>query len=269
MEMTAKELARLIELNKKKAELEFRKSVMGSDTDSEMRSVAANAAEIASKARAAGAEIFFPSQERLEALAKELETFSPESIREGLKIRDGKAYSVLHERGMIVKKNYENRSEIAKLSIMVSRLPPGEKAPVSEAIMKGAVPGEIAVPSIGEGGAARLARFLRRCGIGCSARGTFIVEETGQQEKEAKVEVQNRLIWIGEEQRPKLEENLKKIYDINSRIQLKNAVRQIKVFSEEEEKDFADLQREYLALLKQQDELLREFNEEEKLSVGS
>ena len=51
---------------------------------------------------------------------------------------------------------------------------------------------------------------------------------------------------------------------VNSLIQLRNAERQIKVFDSREEDEFSALQRQYLELLKEQDELLREYNEEEK-----
>jgi uncharacterized membrane protein YgaE (UPF0421/DUF939 family) len=113
----------------------------------------------------------------------------------------------------------------------------------------------------------RLARFLRRCGIVCRAEGKDIRPAEEPDELEIRMEISNRLVWVSEAAKWQLEENLKRINDLNSHIQLKNAERQIKRFSDAEEEQFADLQRRYLELLKQQDELLREFNEEERLAV--
>jgi len=79
--------------------------------------------------------------------------------------------------------------------------------------------------------------------------------------------MRSRNVWVSREIKEKLDSNMKRIEEINPEIQLRNAQRHIKVFNEEEEKLFASLQEEYLKLLKEQDELLSDFNEEEKLSV--
>ena len=46
MAMTVRELARLMELNKRKAELVFQKSVLGSELDRDIARVASSAAEL-------------------------------------------------------------------------------------------------------------------------------------------------------------------------------------------------------------------------------
>ena len=236
-------------------------SVLGLDTSQELASVSKAVSEISS--RSGSLAIIVPHSERLDSLQKELESFGPAEIREALKIRDGKVYHVLSERGKIVKRNFENRYEIAKLSLMVSKLGKEEREAFSAAIGKGAIEGALEVKSIDAGMARTLVRLLVRCSIPACMSGHSI-EGRDADIGEVRMEVSNRSIWIEKSLRPKLEENLKKMVQVNSLIQLRNAERQIKVFDSREEDEFSALQRQYLELLKEQDELLREYNEEEK-----
>lgn len=242
--------------------------ILGAKPDVELRRVVSNADELADKAKAAGVSLIFPNQTKLDEYAEALEAFPPDAIREGLKVRDGKAYQTLKERGMIVKKNFENRSEIAKLLILVAGMAKEERGAAESAIASGAVEAPIGVASLGEQSGKRLARFMRRCGIACVSSENLLNPAPDEGvEKEARIEMPNRWVWVSEGSKALLEENLRKMQCLNARIQLKNAERQIKTFSDEEEGVFATLQMEYLTLLKEQDELLKEFNEEDLLAV--
>ena len=52
---------------------------------------------------------------------------------------------------------------------------------------------------------------------------------------------------------------MKRTQQVSMKVQLRNAERQVLTFDEAQEKDFEALQHEYLNLLKEQDELLRDF----------
>lgn len=242
--------------------------VLGAKPDVELRRVTAHAEELSDKAKSAGVRLIYPNQTKLDEYAEALEAFPVDAIREGMKIRDGRAYQTLKERGMIVKGNFENRSEIAKLLILIAGMPRDEKAALEAVVAAGAIEAPINLASMDEQAGKRLARFMRRCGISCIVSGqTLAPAPDDGVEKEARVELPNRWVWVSEGSKALLEENLRKMQSLNAKIQLKNAERQIKVFSEEEEGVFATLQREYLGLLKEQDELLKEFNEEDALSA--
>ncbi len=234
--------------------------------DESLKHVSANAAELAGRARAAAVELAIPNQDKLDALGQKLGSFPPLALREALKVKDGSAYEVLRERGLVVKKNHENRLEIAKLSVMIAKAAAPERAALLSAVRSGSIAGPMAVDSLDEEGVAKIARFMRRCGLLCEAVGKEIRPSDEAREKEVRLDISNRSVWVSEESRGKVEENLKRISVINATIQLRNAERQIKSFNEDEENSFAGLQKEYLELLKQQDEILREFNEEERLS---
>jgi hypothetical protein len=268
MEISVRDLARLIELRKKKAELEFQKSVLGVHVDTELAAVSSSASGLEAKARGAGVELVFPDQDGLDALGKALAAFPPDALREALKVRDGKAFQTLKERGMIVKRNFANRFEIAKASVLISRMEAGERKALSGAISSGAVAAPLPIGSLQDEDKLGLARFLRRCGIRCVIAGAELRPCDEAVEKEVRLELQNRSVWVSEASRPHLEDNIRRMSDLNARIQLKNALRQVSRFSEEEEKDFATLQKEYLDLLKRQDELLKSYEDEEKLAAA-
>jgi hypothetical protein len=268
MEMNARELSRLLELNKKKAELEFQRSVLGMKPDSDLSRVSSSVAELSAKARSAGIEVVYPEQKRLDELAKEVDEFPTDALREGLKIKDGKAYQVLKDRGMIIKRNFQNRSEIAKLLILASKMGNEEKGSLLGVIASGALAERLTASSIPEEERKRLARVLRRCGILCQVDGEGLEPVLeGVVEKELILEMSNRSVWVTEEAKPVLEANLKRIGALNAKIQLKNAERQVKLFSQAEEDDFATMQMEYLDLLKQQDGILKDYLEEDKISA--
>lgn len=267
MELTSKDLSRLIELNKKCAELEFKRTVLNADVGTELKTIQANAAELETKAKSAAIELVFPNQRSLERLAGELAKFQPAEVRESIKAKNGGAYSLLQERGAIVKANHENRLEIAKLAIMLAKMPSVDRSVVSDILRSGAIAQAVVLDLVNEGDVKRIARFMRRCGILCVAAGKELTPSTEPDEKEVKVEFSNRVIWIGQLAKEKLDINLSSIKELSTKIQLSNAVRQIQTFNDDEEAQFATLQKQYLDLLKQQDELLKDFNDEEKLSV--
>jgi hypothetical protein len=259
-----RDLARLMELAKKKAELEFGKNVLGRDTDLELKQVSKAHAELDGKVKAEDLEIIIPEAEMLDTLQKTVSEFQSDELREALKIRDGKAYHFLTERGRIVKRNFENRMEIAKISLIVSKLKGEEKTAVAQAIRKGSIDTALSISSVDGNVCKVLARLMRRCGILIEFKDGQIVGSEAEN-AEVRVEVSNRNIWVSKESKATLEENLKRIRQVNSVLQLKNAERQIKVFDNQEEDQFSGLQRQYLDLLKEQDEILKDYNEEEKI----
>jgi hypothetical protein len=113
--------------------------------------------------------------------------------------------------------------------------------------------------------ASKIAALLGRIGLNCRIEeGSLVASE---QSDEVEVEIANKKVWVSACRLELLNKNKESLYNISSKIQLKNAVRQIKEFSEEEEKEFAAMQNEYLKLLKEQDELLKDFYEEEHIKL--
>jgi hypothetical protein len=260
-------MARLIELNKRRAGLEFKRSVFGEYVEDELRQLGLAITSISEKAKAAKAELLYPKQNKLDELSGKLEAVEPEQMKECLSSKSGEAYELLHQRGEIIKENFKNRLEIAKVLVILPMLKEEERKAVSESIRTGCVAGEIEISSLESDALDNLARFLSRCGIRCSVKEGKLMPADGSELEELRLEMSARNVWVTKEVKEKLDENLGKLKGVNSRIQLMNAERYVKKFTEEEERQFEELQSEYLRLLKEQDELLGDFNAEEKLSV--
>lgn len=261
-------MAKLIELSKRKAELEFKKSVYDVDCEGELKFISSTLDGITERTKQTGVELITPRQNKLDEMNQRLSAFSPQELKEGLEKKSGEAYEALNEKGIVVKENYKNRVEIAKLCVIAAKLNPGEKELVSNTIKSGILSDRINVSSLEGNDRKKLARVLRRCGINCISHEDELIPEEEIEEKEVRVELPNRSVWIIESMKGRLDENLEKIEEMNRKIQLLNAERYVKEFSEEEEKNFEELQAEYLGLLKEQDEMLKEFNEEEKITIS-
>ncbi|MBD3209989.1 hypothetical protein GF318_01255 [Candidatus Micrarchaeota archaeon] len=269
METSVKDIARLIELEKRKAELEFKKKVFGEENPEQEQELQGYLQELKKNAEETGVKVLVPNKDELDRLSERLGSFSPEELRSAVSTRSGEAYEVLAERGEIIKENFKNRLEIAKLSVVTSMLSDEEKGGIEKVVRSGSLKQPIKVSTLEKEAREKLARFMRRCGIECSAKEDEILPGNGGFLKEIRLEMPDRTVWVSEEAKEQLDEILSKIKDINSKIQLKNAERYVKNFTEEEEKAFEMLQSEYLELLKKKDELLQSFNEEEKLLVRS
>ena len=252
------ELVGIIELNKKRAELEFKKTILGQPCDAEILENKKQLDEHSAK----GISIVLPNQRRLDDLGKVLSGYGPSEIKESLKTRSGPAYDALMQRGAIVKANTENRFEIAKLNMEIQHLSEDEKTKAFDVLRLGAIFGPIAFTSADEAAIKRIAKFMRRCGIPCVASGKEIV--AGSDDGEVRMTFANRMVWVSDDVRKKLEDNLKRTQQVSMKVQLRNAERQVLSFDEVQEKDFEALQHEYLNLLKEQDDLLEDFFGEEK-----
>ncbi len=266
MEINAREVSRLLELKKRKGDLELKKSLISIECEKELETINSGMHELSRKAQSAGIHVVFPKQQRLDELGSRLKEFSSEQIKDALKNREGEVYEILAERSRIIKENQDNHLEIAKICMIAAKMDAEERKALADSIRSGVLVGQLSVASLDETDREKLARFIRRCGIPCAVSENSLVPAEDNKE-EVRVEMRSRNVWVSREIKEKLDSNMKRIEEINPEIQLRNAQRHIKVFNEEEEKVFASLQEEYLKLLKEQDELLRDFDEEERLSV--
>ncbi len=246
--MEINKIVNLIEIDKKRAENEFKKSL-------------GLKAERIDPSETPDLEIVYPMQDKIDDTTKMLEDFTPEQIKKGLRSKSGQAYELLRSRGKIVKANYENRLEIAKLCVMLAKLDDDEKEEVKKAIRLGSFENSLKVASVDEEERRKLARFLCRCGITCSINEDELSPDEPEEE-EVSVKIENTKVWVGKGLSVELEKNLKKMNELGSQLQVSNAKRHIMEFNEEEEKIYTSRQQEYLDLLKKRDELLKDFKAE-------
>jgi hypothetical protein len=258
--MEIKEVAKLIELQKRKGTLELKKSI-GGECEDELKAISEVLNAALSKASSAGIDVVVPKQGRVEDIESLLKEMSPQDVKDALKNRSGEAYALLTERASISSVNSQNRYEIAKVLVTLSKMDDVERANIVAAIKSGKIEAPLKVGSLKDDERTKLVRLLFRCGIACSLEEAQI-EEGEPQEKDFPVSIQNQNVWVNHETRKQLEENLKKMEVLGSELQVRNAKRHVMTFSEEEETKYTSLQAEYLELLKQQDELLKDYKAE-------
>jgi hypothetical protein len=258
--MEIKEVANLIELQKRKGTLELKKSI-GGECEDELKSVNEILSSALSKASSSGIDIVVPRQGRIEDIESLLKSMPPQDVKAALERREGEAYELLSERANIAASNSQNKYEIAKLLVTLSKMDDVERANIVSAIKNAKVDAPLKVGSLKDDERLRLVKLLFRCGIACALEDAEI-KEGEPQEKEVPLTVENKRVWVDAQTSRQLEENLKKMEVLGSELQVRNAKRHVMTFSEEEEQKYASLQADYLDLLKQQDELLKDYNAE-------
>ncbi len=207
--------------------------------------------------------MIIPFQDVLDELASELQKFEKQEIAEAMKNKSGPAYEILLKRGEIVKRNLENRIEIAKLCTVISKLAQHDREQMGKTIRAGRIE-KLDLQYADAKRKVVLARFMRRCGIACAIHEGNIAAADQHKDDEVSIKISNRRVWLSCSSANRLEENLRKMEEVGKKIQVKNALRQVKEFTDEEEAEFASLQQIFLDLMREQDEILRPYHEEEE-----
>ncbi len=267
--VTPRDIGALIEARKKIAELSYKKGYaqrVGTDErevrilDEELKRLEERRASLEKKI--GNVEIFVPFQGKLEVLQKKIDANPQDELDMALRGRSGELYEMLRERGRIIKRNVEARNEIGKLVLLARPLYPGLCSKIADAVKEGKVP-DVEAQSLGVR-AERIVIALNRMGIACKvSEGKLVPSE--EPWGEAKVFLNNGHIWIPRESLEKFNQNEIELEQVGIRLQVKNAERQVKDFSEEEMKEFEGLQNTYIGLLRVRKDLTAGYEKEMEL----
>ena len=256
--ITPKDISKLIELKKVRAELEFQKFLLAEsgeepEISKRIENMSSDITRLTMKIQKAQLEVAMPNESRIEEYSTELDSIDKKEIHTALKEKTGPIYETLLKRGKMLKENFGNREDIAKIVLVGNTLEEDKKKAFFDSLKSGVI-ADSSVEGIEESKKVNLMRLLRRIGFISST----------EEHDEVLVGIGSQKIWISKEKEQDILSLLESLGKLNSKIQLKNAEKQVKVFSEEEEKEFQALQQEYLNLLKEKDGLLKDFYDEEK-----
>ncbi len=269
------EVIQLIELNKKKAELDFRYAILSKksqnenahDLEEELRSIQNKITAIQEKCAKEKISMVMPSEEQIERLNEKLKRVADTDILDALQTKNGGIYQLLTERGKVIKNNFEKRTDIAKMLLLLSGFPEEIRPTLYEVLKKGKIDSNIPYTE-NESKKKLLMKLFWRIGIEAYVNDQGFTNQKTEEKREQEVLVQlqnNKHVWVTKPKQTVLCEVEEKLKAISTKIQLKNAERQIKVFDEDEEREFSQIQNEYLRLLKNRDEVLDEFYSEERI----
>ena len=218
---------------------------------------------------AADVTVAVPNQDAISEISKKLAAYKMQDIIAAMASKKGEIYELLIKRGELLKRNYENRENTAKLSIILAKMDKETRELILAAVRSGCMQNPILLKQTDEFHRKRLDIFLQRLGI-CAHNDnncTDVSANSNDSDSEVRVELSNRNVWVQKSLCDRLQQLNEKINDTNSKLQFKNAERQIRNFNEEEEVAFVSTQKNYLDFLKERDELLKDFYDEDKIEI--
>ncbi len=173
----------------------------------------------------------------------------PEEKAAAVESKSGAVFTAIKNRLQLMKKNLELKNELADTLIFIHSYEDAalkEKALLS---IKSGKPLDMELDPADEK-SKRLADLLFRLGLySTSAQKKYVVLRD--------------IIWLEGEEAKKMEQVLAELADLEPSLQWKNAQRQIKTFTEAEEKEFAEVQKKYLELLKIRDKLVEDYKKKD------
>lgn len=161
--------------------------------------------------------------------------------------KSGPIFDAIKKRLSILKYNAEMKNEIASVFSVLATLDEDVKQEVIKA-MRSRTPLARTLDENNEK-LKHLARLLSRLGLYSSVQKKYVVSRD--------------IIWLEGEEAKKMDGVLAELAKLEPELQWKNAQRQIKAFSEEEEKEFAEIQKKYLVLLNLRDQLIQDYKKRE------
>lgn len=267
--MGAAEIVYLIELNKKRAELKFKRDYLirkGKAVDdpqvarlgAELENISKQADELESKITTKEA-LFYPNEKLISELNAEVAKLAPEKIDQAMLSKAGDEYALLEKRGKLLKDNYERRKEIATLMEFANSLPSKIRDEIIEKTKLGSI-GELDASILDEKARARLFKLLNRAGIRCVLDQYRLLNEgqSATQWNEKRLEVEGNIVWTDGTKDNEIADFFRQMTETGNRIQVMNAERHVKTFTPEEETQFFELQKKYLDMLKKRNEMLSE-----------
>lgn len=266
--VTIDDIVEHIELNKLRAELKFKIEYLlknGKKTEElewlreRLEDADKKLSIINRKLKKTGFCMIVPHESKIAEITKKLNDYGQDEIFSALEKKEGEVYLLLAERGALLKENFANRKEIAKLNILINSITKGK-----DDLLKVLVDGKIRKPIHFDAPRETkelIQKLLCRVGIPAYLNKNTIEAAHDIPSDEIMVFLDGRRIWLENSVAKQFRENEEKLMELSSKIQLKNAKRQIETFSENEEMEFAAMQAEYLKLLKERDELLKRFCE--------
>lgn len=254
------EILELIICRKKRAELVFRKGYLlwkGSpnerimmEIDTELNSTEEKLKELEKKLCAF--TLVLPDQNKLDELNKKLSSFDKEKLYEAMRDKEGEVFELIKERGELLKEIYLRKEEIAKLNFLSNGLKGKEN--ISSLMKDKENFSDSSLLKIKDKKMQKeLLRLFKRIGFKVSKENLTIEEE--------KVPVGSKYVWVPVAMISKIKDLNKNLEELSRKIQYTNAQKQIKEFSDSEEKEFQSMQSKYLSLLKEQDKILTNFDD--------
>lgn len=268
--ITPKDISDYIKYKKNRAELAFKIEFASNsgnpnhvvELKKELASVEGHLSAFDAKFKRVSFVIVIPGDSQISKLSEKINSSSHDEIVNAMTLKSGDLYDTLTERGRLMKKNFEMREEIGKLNVLLYKLDAKARNKFESDIRNSSSSISLDGKFKEDTSKVVLQKILLRLGISVSEG------DNAPSCEETEINLENRKVWVSKKVESEFHKNVEETKKVVAKIQIKNAERQIRNFSEEEEKEFAKIQHVYLELLKQRDTLLKEYNDEFNESVS-
>ena len=271
--LTAREIGAYIELKKKVAEEEYKlnyikntagdHSTLIEEIEDDLRENRSKMKIIEGKMEAKRIELVVPNQILIEEYSELISRLPREEVAAAIRTKSGDTYSYLAERGKLIKRNIETKNEIGKLNVLLASATPEVNECIRDTLRSGK-PSEKEA-QLNDAVGQKIVTLLNRMGIRCKTSEGRL-EKHSDDFNENRVVVNNEYFWIPKDKMGGFTENEKLLASVSVRLQVKNAEMQAITFNEAQQKEFQELQTQYMDLLKGRREVIGA--EENELSIS-
>ncbi|MCX8196796.1 MAG: hypothetical protein N3G80_00555 [Candidatus Micrarchaeota archaeon] len=282
--ISSRELVDYTVLSRKKNELLFKKDLLmrsgAKEGDlhlktiqEELKSVEEKLAPIAEKLEIADMVTLVPNRKEIEEYTRQINSHSRAELEQAVRTKSGSLYELMKKRAEIVKRNYEKREEIARLTIFLNTIPRKEAEALRQIIEENEGP-DVDVSFLPKEKQQELVNLAARLGRNCMiVSGSFSLDKKKADFAELRPtdEVQRniggKIVWVEASKAGEFDANEKLIGELLAKIQAKAAEKQARELSEEESVYFEKIQKDYLEALKKRSQLVPDFDAEKTAKV--
>jgi hypothetical protein len=260
--ISSKEVLDYIVLNRRKNELEFKKNFLickGAKNDdphigalnTTISNIEQSVEPLEQKMSMVGLTTLTFDKQSLERLNNKINKYSVEEVVEAATSKHGTLYDIMKKRGEIAKKNFEFKEELAALTVILTMIPMIESREFTK-IIEGKKD-NIKV-NLGEEMKNRITPIIERLGYSVTSDANEVTVEKDVTELVPKW-INNKKVWIEPENIGNFQKNEDRISSIMKKMQLYTAKSQINEMNQNEQKEFENLQHEYVKRIKKRESL--------------
>jgi len=274
--ISSADLVEHVNLSRKKTEAQFRREFLirkgALESDEHVQALKKQLDEIETKFGTVASKIskvdiltVVPNREEITSITNEIEQHPKEKLDEALKTKNGDVYELLKKRAAYTKNNYENREQIARLTILLNMLPRKEAENLRN-IMEARANEVVDVSSLESARQKDMVDLMGRVGV-CAyiASGRLSLEKIAEeqalswpQEVEKKYSDVGGIIktaWVRKDLEAQWDQNEQKISELSRKIQICMTKSHADPLSDSQQIEFEAMQKEYIQLRQMREEL--------------
>jgi len=249
-------------LSRRKLELEFRRNYLmrnGSSSgdahvmvlDNALKDVETTIAPISNKMDNASLMQVMINRTQIESLTVEINKYDMGQMINAMKTKTGELYNKMKSRSQLNKVNFDNKEELADLTIILSTMPRQDAEKIRNIVESSENYGDgdaIDLSSISDDKCNNLSSTINRLGIGVDYNdGELSFNSTEEQinTEESRV-IKGTKVWISKDNLDSFDNNEQLLINTIKGIQALTAEKQVTVLSPEKEEKFDTLQNDYL-----------------------